>query len=369
MKLLHVSMWYYPISGGQEYYIYELNQVLKQKFSQINVIQPSKGTRGESPENVVFTQRIPFLVRILPGIDWFWFNGMLRLKRTFLQKHDLIISHYAFHLKAIGKTSTRIMLSHGVEWSEPPKTFIDKYRKKVALTSRKNADCIVANDTNFLRTIGIDIVPGTKEFSEVEPDVWYIPNCIDTKYYTKNEDIEKEDYILVPRNIRYDRGIHYAISIMHHLIKKETNLKLFIAGGPLKGKYFEECTNLVIKYDLEDSVHFLGNQNKEALKKLYLGAKCTLIPTLEKEGTSLSALESMACGTLTFSTSVGGLADLPTIKINLEEEDASKVILDALKNEDALTQKQYTMTTERFNYSNWARCWNQVIDKYSKEAK
>jgi len=89
--------------------------------------------------------------------------------------------------------------------------------------------------------------------------------------------------------------------------------------------------------------------------------KKVLIPTLDKEGTSLSALESMSCGTATFSTSIGGLSDLPTVKIDLDPCKAAVQINKKLNKLDEISSMQCTRTRNTFNYSNWSAAWKEVI--------
>lgn len=88
----------------------------------------------------------------------------------------------------------------------------------------------------------------------------------------------------------------------------------------------------------------------------------TIIPTIEQEGTSLSALESMACGTPVVSTSNGGLVDLPTVKSKTESKDMSEKIKSTLENYDQIKNNQMHETHTLFNMHNWTKAWRKITE-------
>ena len=187
------------------------------------------------------------------------------------------------------------VVSHGVDWHEPATSRVDKNRVRAALLCKKDRPHIVANDSYFLQKIGLSIEPGTRFFEEVDENVWFIPNCINTnQFYDKG--LPREKVILVPRTVRPERGIHLAIDAFSHFHKEQPDYKLHIAGFfEEHWAYYQRCMRLVIAHKLETSVQFLGAVPWNKLVDHYNQAMLTLVPTLALEGTSLSALESMAC--------------------------------------------------------------------------
>jgi glycosyltransferase involved in cell wall biosynthesis len=361
MKLLHVSMHYFPVKGGQEVYIEQLNNNIANLYNEIYVLQPSVRYNGIWPKNVIKTMRLSILPRYFPGINWLWFNLTLVFYRKFISKFDVVITHYSVHYNFTKFAKKNIVVSHGIEWDKPTLTYVDRYRKKMAHSVNDGNTIVVANDTDFLREIGIQIQPREKEFTEIEKNIWYIPNCTDIKLFNKNNTVVKENIILVPRNIRKDRGIHFAIEIFKEFNKKNGDFKMLIAGGPIQGDYYNECVKLIGSYNLHNKVIFLGSKAVEELTLLYQTSRIVLIPTLAKEGTSLSALEAMACGTLTFSTSIGGLIDLPTEKISLDAKIAASEILNKIDPSLDLAKIQYEETRRVFNFDNWSKAWIDVL--------
>lgn len=361
-------MHFFPIYGGQETYIDNLNKIFEKNKIDVSVIQPTSLRNKNKPHFVHYVpsirlpepliKGIPFLI----GQDWFWFNSMLWFKKKFLKKQNVLISHYPFHYSAIAWHKNVIVVSHGLDWSEPPNLNLDKHKKYSAMLAKHKNTKIVSNDTCFLRALDFNIKEGTQFFEEIKKNVWFIPNCIDTnKFYFKNE--KRKNVILVPRNIRKSRGIHLAIEAFNLFSQKHNEFILKIVGGPLHGKYYKDCMNLVHHYSLENKVQFTGNIPNKDLVDIYNKSKITIIPTIAFEGTCLSALESMACKTPVVSTRVGGLSDLPTYKVDTTPKEIFNGLEKVLNNWNGESKKQYIITTKTFNLTNWEKAWLEVIKK------
>tara|TARA_B100000780_G_C21119085_1_gene453110 strand:- start:1921 stop:3021 length:1101 start_codon:yes stop_codon:yes gene_type:complete len=360
MKIAHITMSFFPAAGGQEAYIIELNKILNDAGHEISVIQPRRPFSGKKPKNVIFTPHSRFIHRLGTGFDWFWFNFMLLFYKKFLNSQDILICHYPFHLPSIKWHKNIIVLSHGVDWPNNPKILFDKLKLKNAKISFESNLKIVANDTDFAERHGKIF---TKEpfFFQSYKNLWVIPNCVDTEKFNYSDEI-KNNIVLLPRNIRKSRGIDLAIKAFNIFQKKHQDYKMLIAGMPLKGDYYNTCTKLIKENDLIDKVIFIGHQNQNDLIELYKTSKITLIPSTAYEGTSLSALESMACRTPVVSTKVGGLKDLPSFKSDVNEFDLSKSMNYVEENWQLESKRQFNETREKFNLINWKNAWLNVLD-------
>jgi hypothetical protein len=93
----------------------------------------------------------------------------------------------------------------------------------------------------------------------------------------------------------------------------------------------------------------------------YSSAGMTIIPTLCKEGTSLSALESMSCGTATVSTNVAGLADLPTVQSLPTPDGLAEAMIRTWKDREVVAERQRKIVTETFNFANWSAAWLEAV--------
>jgi glycosyltransferase involved in cell wall biosynthesis len=363
MQVCHVTMHFLPKVGGQETYIVNLNQIFNEVHYQTKVIQPRRSNLVDiKGEDVTFLPAGRFMQKFIVGWDWIWFNFMLCLRREqIMSMADVYISHYPFHYPALPSNVDIVVVSHGVDWPSHPKSLFDKFKQYAANKAVNNHIKIVANDTNFLRYVGLNVKPGVNYFKEVAPKIWFIPNCIDiNKFHPSNKPRKK--VIFVPRNIRRARGIHLAILAFSLLLKKHSNFELHIAGGPLHGHYFDECKKLIQDLGIDEAVAFLGNISENEMIEKYQTSMVTVIPTIDYEGTSLSSLESMACGTPVVATKVGGLIDLPNSLAEVNAISISEKINEVLENWEKEAIQQRKKTIETFNMKNWGDSWLRVLN-------
>jgi glycosyltransferase involved in cell wall biosynthesis len=119
----------------------------------------------------------------------------------------------------------------------------------------------------------------------------------------------------------------------------------------------------VSRYGLEDIVSFHTEVPNADMPKYYSSAYMTLIPTRGVEGTSLSALESMACGTPTVCTNVGGLPDLPAVLVSPAPQSIADGILATAADHDLIAARQQQKVHKVYNSENWGNAWLDIISQ------
>ena len=370
LKVAQVSRYFQPKAGGQETFIEYLNITFKKNQIDSVVFQPLYHD-AKPKENVVYIRSLPLTYRIFKALglsDWFLFNFNLKRNFSAIKKYDIIISHYSFHYSIFRKCQKLIVVSHGVLWSSQMNTLFDRYLYKQDKKLGKDKNVfIVACDTHFIRSIGYDIGSAECYFEEVFPNVWFIPNCVDVKRFCPNEnESEKEKIILVPRNIRPDRGTHLAIEAFCEFNKIVPDYKMLIVGIG-QGTYYRRCVQLVKEGNMEKSIIFVGHVNYDEMVNYYRKAKVTLIPTIEKEGTSFAALESMACGTPVVATKVAGLLDIPCAKADVNALSIAIALKEVLLGDySQIAEEQREIVHKIFNIENWSKAWMRVISKVAE---
>lgn len=367
MRIAQVSRDYRPIFGGQEVYVENLQRVLVGAGHSSTVFQLDRGVQAE--DNVTLP-RIPRLGRLLS--EQYQFNlGLYLTSRKTLAAMDVIIAHYAFSAWPLRRYAPRtIILSHGVEWHLENMTWDDRLHERVARGCLEAFPHVV-NDTHYLRHLGYELQPGTGFFTEVAPRKWFIPNCVDTAHFRRTEgvaDLKSRNLILVPRQVVADRGIDLALKAFKLFSEKHPEHTLYIVGKQRPGPYLRYCLGLVKALGLEKRVLFQDHIDNRAMVDVYSSAVFTVIPTLRREGTSLSALESMACGTATLSTNVAGLRDLPTVQTAPNEVELAAGMVDLLGRSREVGAQQCEIVRKQFNLENWSRCWRQVVETVALEA-
>lgn len=364
ISIAHITQHYLPIGGGQEVYIHNLNQVFKKADLFTTVYQPDKGVKAE---HIVRIPRIKYIAWFFPFWDEYFFIALLNiLKRPQLREADIIISHYAslaslFPRDILDKV---IILSHGIEWNVDRMNWNDRLHEWNA-KRLFDKTVLVANDTDYLRRFGLDVKPGTKYFHEVSPGKWFIPNCINIDIFKRCNPVPElawKKNILVPRQITEDRGIDLAIRAFALFAEKKKGYYLRIIGKVPDWQYLKKCKYIVKELGLQDTVTFHAAVTNWKMPEYYSSAELTLIPSWRREGTALSALESMACGTPTVSSNIGGLQDLPTVQASADEKSFADAMLSTVENSKSISTKQRDFVRSTFNMHNWSRAWLAVVD-------
>jgi len=142
---------------------------------------------------------------------------------------------------------------------------------------------------------------------------------------------------------------------------------LLIGGtGLLEGR----LKNMAEKFNLGESVNFLGHIQQKTLPKIYQAADFFILPTERLEGFGLVILEAMACGTPVLGTPVGaipeviGLFDERLIFQGTTWKDIKEKIENVIENPD---RYQYEpVACRKFVEENFS--WEKVADEFEKEA-
>jgi glycosyltransferase involved in cell wall biosynthesis len=141
---------------------------------------------------------------------------------------------------------------------------------------------------------------------------------------------------------------------------KLTDYKLYIVGAKYDINYYNSLVKIIEDLKLENDVIFFGSIPYKETPRLYNSSDLVIIFSLFREGTSLAALEAMACGSLVITTDIGGLRDLPTIKANAENLDS--IILNSIENRENIISKQISFVKENFDQKKWLQSWRAIIE-------
>lgn len=357
----HISTEYKPIRGGAETYLANLYQVLAKQGWEQHVYQFDNGI---DDVELKLLPHLPSFLGLGRALDLWWFNLMLPLRFLDLRQEDLLICHYAFHSLPLFWKKKVVILSHGCEWDIPPTSASQKLKIKIAKWSFNRFKYLVANDTNYFRQMGVDVEPKTKMFKEVLPGKWFIPNCVDTQVFQPGQAAENfpKHTILVPRNISYARGVHLAIEAFAGFVREFPETTLVVVGAFFDEEYKKQIFDFLDRYNLQEKVVFKGSVPWEQMPQVYNAAEMTVIPTLQREGTSLAALESMSCGTATVSTNAQGLADLPTRQSDPKPRTLADLMAVTYRDRQRIGLEQQEIVRRNYNLGNWQRAWQTVVN-------
>lgn len=295
-----------------------------------------------------------------------WYYQFSILKEYLeIKKADALIVHYPFYYLPVAWHPRTVILSHCVEWEQPPRKITHKIRKRLARYAFNNSTAVVSNDTNYLREMGVDIAPATRCFEQAEPMKWFIPNCVDIDRFKNPAPVptlKDHEIIMVPRNASYAKGVHLALEAFAIFHKKFPKTIMLLVGNFPDKDYYQRLLSIIRAEGLTNYVFFTGSVFWKEMPSYYKSAQITLVPTVYSEGTSLAALESMASGTLTITTKHGGLNDLPALKSETNPEALAEVMINAYPSRKEIGNEQRKIVSETFHLENWGKAWLDVIN-------
>jgi glycosyltransferase involved in cell wall biosynthesis len=139
----------------------------------------------------------------------------------------------------------------------------------------------------------------------------HVPWGVDTEMFHPAEVLPQRKLLYVGQ-VSPHKGVHLAIEAVGLLKKRNPELpvSLSIAGRCATGSYEQELLDLVAKYQLEDSVNFMGFMDRKDLPELYRQHSILLFPSVWDEPMGISILEAMASGLVVISSGTGGSAEL-----------------------------------------------------------
>ena len=360
LKIAQLTYSYKPIIGGADAYADLLCTTLRERDHEVWVYQRAADT--DDP----FVRTAPRWQRPLAPRD-FWLVPWWLRTRSELAGMDVLVAHYPNYCAPAYSHPQLVGLSHGVTWDDAPDSWRARRKKRMAEGAFRRCGRFVANDTFFLREMGLDIAPGERLFEEIAPGRWFIPNCVDTHRFSPADDnptSEREPVVVVPRNLYRNRGVHLAVQAFGLLSGEHPHLRMDLVGAESQPDYAREIRAMVVALGLQDRVRFAGSVPWGEMPGVYREAQVCLIPSVCGEGTSLSALEAMACGTATITTDVGGLPDLPTVHCRPTAEGLARAIREVLGKLDEVAGRQRAEVVETFGIERWKLAWARVVEEW-----
>jgi glycosyltransferase involved in cell wall biosynthesis len=356
LRIAQLTYSYQPLIGGADAYADLLCTTLRSRGHEVWVYQRSAEVSDR------FVRPAPgWQARVRPRDFWlvpYW----LRTRRRELAAMDVLIAHYPNYCRAGYFHPRLIGLSHGVTWDDEPAAWRSQKKRTLAREAFTRCARFVANDTFFLREVGVDIAPGERPFEEVAPGCWFIPNCVDTSQFSPPATSDRPPLIVVPRNLYRNRGVHLAIQAFAAL--GLTDHTMDVVGADGQADYAAELRAMVRDLGLTDRVSFVGSVDWRSMAPVYGRAQVCLIPSTCGEGTSLAALEAMACATATITTRAGGLPDLPAVHCDATAGSLAHAIRDVLPRWREVGETQHAAVTAGFPLARWQQAWSHVVEDW-----
>jgi glycosyltransferase involved in cell wall biosynthesis len=359
LRIAQLTYSYQPVVGGADAYADLLCETFRERGHEVWVYQRSAETTDP------FVRAAPgWQARFRPRDFWLvpWW---LRARRRELAAMDVLVAHYPNYCRA-GYFHPRLVgLSHGVTWDDAPGAWRSRRKHRLALEAFERCARFVANDTFFLREMGLSVAPGERPFEEIAPGRWFIPNCVDTSVFAPPDPPgDRPPLLTVPRNLYRNRGVHLAVEAFVSLAADFPEHEMEIVGADGQADYAAEVRAMVGALGLTRRIRFVGSVAWREMAPVYGRARVCLIPSLCGEGTSLAALEAMACATATIATNAGGLPDLPAVHCEPDADALAGALRDVLPRWREVGETQRAAVLAGFSLGRWKQAWSRVIEDW-----
>lgn len=233
---------------------------------------------------------------------------------------------------------------------------ITEHSTEFARSKLSNTDKLLAKEVFSASNLNIVVSPQLgellKDKIEIDFEYKWIPNLVSNIFERKDLDSEATRNYKIKKHCSHKKFRFLNVALMDRkkqqakLIQafsqafKDEKVELRIIGdGPLLN-YLED---LVRKFKLQDRVHFLGRQTREAVLEEMLTADAFVLPS-RYETFGIVLIEALACGTPVIASRCGGpecivrekdglLVDRDSIQ---ELSEAMKTIRDNINNYDPI---------------------------------
>ena len=302
MKILQISPYADPKRGGQERHVLALCKILASLGHEVTLLTCKADSSNSSRKFQIYTVSSLSLIG-LPFVRPKELMAFLSEK-----KFDICHLHYKTLFGEIVllvnrkcKLPTVTTLHSQMIRRLPAKFFYDRISLKIIGNLSKKVICLSPKLTQELIKRGLK---GSK--------CVVIPNAVDVKMLKDRlQKIrrglhESEFDLLFVGRLEQRKGIKWLLQSLALLHKKRKRMTLKIVGqGPLKG----ELQRFILAKNLKRYVDLLGYVSDRELLKLFLLAKCIVIPSFY-EGIPTIALEAIVANKPLIVSNIPGLNEL-----------------------------------------------------------
>lgn len=330
MKILLFSSTKYPHIGGQSVHMEKLGNAFCKLHHEVQYLSPS----NIPPLALTALRKSASLTRRLFG-PWLWviyyLYGLRFLLRMLVRSRNRRVRTDIIHAQdplaltsasmGRGEGPPRVFLTvHGyftyesVSGRASEGSFMWSFLRKLESKAYRSAELIFTVDENIKKHI--------ESFGVESRRVLLMRNFVDVDEFSPARSRREsrrecgfefdEFVILCPRRLVKKCGVIYAAWAAKELRNlMEDNFVLVFAG---EGNERQRIERYARENELEEKIVFLGNIPHVRMPALIRAADVVLIPSItvgiEREATSISALEAMASGIPVVASNIGGLSEL-----------------------------------------------------------
>ena len=315
MKIVMLSPYFYPHTGGTEKYVRDLSTALIQEGHEVTVITNNLPKSKNAPAH----ETLPEGTRVirLDAIDMFSYLptsfGQFNLKM--LEGFDIVHCHvpaFSFLRSVAGKIKQPLIVTYHCDVTISEKYFgvpvppwavpiFEGINNMYARTLLAKAD-VVYNTTNTYA----ETSPVMKHIAHKVFPIGIFSKSIDDiqKKLSLTPDKKDPKQLLFLGRLAGNKGCDYLVKAMPRVLEKFPDTKLVICGD---GEEKAHILDLVTQYNIGKSITFLGTATFDKLVELYYTSIAYIFPSINRlEAFGIVQLEAMANYTAVVSSDIPG---------------------------------------------------------------
>ena len=315
MKIVMLSPYFYPHTGGTEKYVRDLSAALIQEGHEVTVITNNLPKEKNAPSSEVLPEGIK-VIR-LDAVDMFSYLpvsfGQFSLRM--LDDFDIVHVHvpaFSFLRAVAGKVKKPVVVTYHCDvtvsekyfgvpvpsWVVPP---FEESNNAYARRLLAKADAIYNTTPTYGQTS-----PVLKNLKYRSIPIGIFSGKIDEMQKKMNLTPDKKNprQLLFLGRLAGNKGCDYLVKAMPKVLEKFPDTKLIICGD---GEEKAHILDLVTQFGIGSSITFLGTATFEKLVELYYTSIAYVFPSINRlEAFGIVQLEAMANYTAVISSDIPG---------------------------------------------------------------
>jgi len=314
MKIVMLSPYFYPHTGGTEKYVRDLSAVLIKEGHEVTVITNNLPRSKNAPAHEVLPEGIK-VIR-LDAVDMFYYlpvSWQFNLKM--LEGFDIVHAHvpaFSFLRAVAGKVRQPVVVTYhcDVTVSEKyfgvpvPRWLVPPFEESSNIMARRllsKADMVYNTTETYAETS-----PVLKHVAHRSIPIGIFSDRIDEaqKKLGFTPDKKNPRQILFLGRLAGNKGCDYLVKAMPKVLSKFPDTKLIICGD---GEEKAHILDLVTQFNIGPAVTFLGTATFDKLVELYYTSIAYVFPSINRlEAFGIVQLEAMANYTAVVASDIPG---------------------------------------------------------------
>lgn len=291
-------------------------------------------------------------------------NAAIYMQRARWSREDLLVVYDPVHMPAVRSHQKILFVMAGKPWMQQSRKKKDRFRRFLNQIAWRGASCVVATETRGLRAYGVEARAGEFLFRRVRPGLWHIPPFVDPELFSPSRRQERWgelQLVLFAGELSRRSGFPLMVETFRRFAATHPEATLAIAGHPRRRRQLSRALEWLQQHGPALRWVFLGDLPEAAMPELLASSRLVMLPLQRDVDAKVTALQAMASGTPTLSTSLGGLEDLPTLKCEPTVEGLAQSMEQAWQDSQA-GHHQREQVMAQFTLANWEQAWLDLLN-------